>query len=428
MSTTLPAPPPLCGVKVIELSHLIAGPYCGQLLAEEGAHVVKVEPPDGELTRHREPMRRSSQGVISGYFGALNRGKQSIGLDLKNPEGIAVLHQLLETTDVFITNMRAGALTRMGIHPDELHTRYPRLIIACISGFGIKNAGANTDRAGLAMVAEAMSGTTGLTRDHSGNPVWCGFAMGDILAGMTAHSAILLALRNQELHGAGRILDIGMVECSLPMVSVALARDQSASAELRAIAGSNNFHGVPYGAFPARDGYVNIGVNRDDFWKRLCIAMGCPELGSDPRYETYVERAKRQNEVFDITEAFTRRYTRAEIEAMLGKVDVPVASILSMAELTQDSYLSERGALRRVDDGIGGTMMLPADPTRFEAAPGSSRVPLLSEHRDTVLRSDLGLGFKEIARLEKAGAFGFVEPAKINRLSALEVTQPTTLN
>ena len=256
------------------------------------------------------------------------------------------------------------------------------------------------------MVAEAMSGTTGLTRDHNGKPVWCGFAMGDILAGMTAHSAILLALRNQEHHGLGRILDLGMVECSLPMVSVALARDQSASAELKAFAGSNDFHGVPYGAFPASDGYVNIGVNRDDFWKRLCNAMGRPELGDDPRYAAYVERAKRQHEVFEITETFTKAHTRAEIEAKLGEVDVPVASILSMAEISMDSYLRQRGALRTVNDGIGGTMMLPADPTRFEPAPGSSRVPLLGEHRDTVLMAELGLSAQEIERLLQAGAFG----------------------
>lgn len=406
MTTKQSTPPPLEGVKVIELAHLIAGPYCGQLLAEEGAQVIKVEPPEGELTRHREPMRHSDSGTISGYFGALNRGKQSLALDLKNPQGIELLHGLLSSADVLVTNMRAGALTRLGVHPDQLQARYPRLIIACISGFGIKDAGTNTDRAGLAMVAEAMSGTTGLTRDHEGNPVWCGFAMGDILAGMTAHAAILLALRNQERYGVGRVLDLGMVECSLPMVSVAMAREQSASAELRAFAGSNNFHGVPYGAFPASDGHINIGVNRDDFWKRLCQAMGQPELGDDPRYALYVERAKRQHEVFEITEAFTKKHTRAEIEAKLGEVDVPVASILSMAELTEDAYLRQRGAFRTVDDGIGGTMMLPADPTRFEPAPGSSRVPLLGEHRDVVLQRELGLGAAQIEKLERTGVFG----------------------
>jgi formyl-CoA transferase len=410
MSHPHTTPPPLRGVKVVELTHLIAGPYCTQLLAEEGATVIKVEPPGGELTRHREPFRHSEQGTISGYFGALNRGKRSIVLDLKNQAGAQTFLELLKTADVFVTNMRAAALQRLGIHPETLREKFPRLIVTSISGFGIRDAGVNEDRAGLAMVAEAMSGTTGLTRDHQGNPVWCGFAMGDILAGMTTHAAILLALRNQERHGEGRLLDIGMVECSLPMVSVALAREQSASAELRAFAGSNNFHGVPYGAFAASDGHVNIGVNRDDFWKRLCQAMGRPELGDDPRYATYVERAKRQDEVFDITEAFTRQHTRAEIEAKLNEVDVPVASILSMAELTEDAYLRQRGALRQVDDGIGGTMSLPADPTRFEPAPDTSRVPLLDEHRHAVLSAELGLDDEAIAVLEKSGAFGKRQP------------------
>lgn len=406
MSTNRSAPLPLEGVKVIEISHLIAGPYCGQLLAEEGATVIKVESPEGDLTRHREPMRHSQQGRISGYFGALNRGKESVVLDLKNAEGMKILCGLLETADVMVTNMRGGALKRLGLYPDDLLNRYPRLIIACISGFGLKDSGDFTERAGLAMVAEAMSGTTSLTRDHEGNPVWCGFAMGDILAGMTAHSAILLALRNQQCDGQGRVIDLSMVECALPMVSVALAREQSASAELRAFAGSNNFHGVPYGAFPASDGFVNIGVNRDDFWKRLCIAMERPELSTDPRYETYTERAKRQQEVHQLTEAFTRMNTRQEVVEKLSAVDVPVASILTMAELTEDQYLRTRGSLRVVHDGIGGTMALPIDPTRFGPAPGSDLVPLLGEHRDAVLCRELNLTHQDVERLERAGAFG----------------------
>jgi crotonobetainyl-CoA:carnitine CoA-transferase CaiB-like acyl-CoA transferase len=411
MSVNKPVPLPLEGIKVIELSHLIAGPYCGQLLAEEGATVIKVEPPEGELTRHREPMRRSENGVISGYFGALNRGKKSVAIDLKNAQGLKVLYDLFETADVVVTNMRGGALKRLGLYPDDLLERYPRLIVACISGFGLKDSGRYTERAGLAMVAEAMSGTTSLTRDHEGNPVWCGFAMGDILAGMTAHSAILLALRNQQRHREGRVLDLSMVECALPMISVALAREQSASAELRALAGSNNFHGVPYGAFPASDGFVNIGVNRDDFWKRLCIAMDRPELSDDPRYSTYLERAKRQPEVHQVTEAFTRMHTREQIVEKLNTVDVPVASILTMAELTEDDYMRTRGSLRAVRDGIGGTMQLPIDPTRFDPAPGSDLVPLLGEHRDAVLHSELNLDSTDIDRLEQAGAFGKKAPA-----------------
>ena len=419
MSTNKPAPLPLEGVKVIELTHLIAGPYCGQLLAEEGANVIKVESPDGELSRHREPMRRAHGGSVSAHYGSLNRGKQDIALDLKNPEGMAILHKLFETADVFVTNMRAAALERLGIHPKTLAERYPRLVIAIISGFGMEDSGEYADRAGLAMVAEAMTGTTGLTRDHAGNPVWCGFALGDVLAGMTAHASILLALRNQEQHGMGRIIDLSLVECALPMVCVALARVQLADKALSDFAGSNDFHGVPYGAFPASDGFVNIGVNRDDFWVRLCVAMGRPELGTDPRYATYVERAKRQKEVFAITEAFTRVHTRAEIAAKLNVADVPVAGILTMNEVISDPYMRERGALCTVDDGIGGTMTLPADPARFDKRPGVPKVPQLGEHRDAVLAFELGLGAKDIARLEQAGAFGFYEPV---RAEATELT------
>lgn len=401
---------------VIELSHLIAGPYCGMLLAGEGAEVIKVEPPQGELSRMREPKRSSEDegSTVSAYYVALNSGKKSIALDLKNREGMVTFRSLLQEADVLVTNMRAAALDRLGIHPDTLHQDFPRLIIASINGFGLKNAGSFADRAGLAMVAEALSGTTGLTRDHSGDPVWCGFALGDILAGMTAHAAILLALRNQEKFGYGQVLDIALAECSLPMVSVALSRVQFASFT-QSPASKNDFHGVPYGAFPASDGFVNIGVNSDVFWRRFCTAMEKPELASDVRYATYAERAKRQEEVTGITEAFTRAHTREEINKKLWAVDVPVASILSMEEVLASEYFKVRGALREVDDGIGGRILLPVDPTRFDDASKIPRVPRLGEHRDEVLGVKLGLSLENIQALESHGAFG---PSKSNVSSA----------
>lgn len=406
MSTYRTPHRPLEGIKVIELSHLIAGPYCAQLMGEQGAEVIKVEPPTGELSRHREPMHRTEDGVASAYYSSLNRGKKSLALDLKNADGLAVLDQLLASADVFVTNMRASALKRLGLHPEDLRERHPRLIIACISGFGMEDAGDYAGRAGLAMVAEAMTGSTGLTRDHAGNPVWCGFALGDIMAGMNAHSAILLALRNLERHGTGQILDISLVESTLPLVTVALSRVQVADEEVSGFAGSNNFHGVPYGAFPAADGFVNIGVNRDDAWRRLCGAMGCPELGTDERFASYIGRSKHQAEVHAITSDFTRAHTRAEICEKLTIADIPVASILTMQEVAEDAYMQKRGALCRVDDGVGGSIMLPADPTRVTEPPQAPRVPRLGEHRGDVLSGNLGMSAEDILRLEAAGAFG----------------------
>jgi crotonobetainyl-CoA:carnitine CoA-transferase CaiB-like acyl-CoA transferase len=413
MPSKSPAPLPLQGVKVVELSHLIAGPYCGQMLADEGAQVIKVEPPGGELTRHREPTRHAEDGDVTAYYASLNRDKESVVLDLKNPEGASVFTSLLEKADVFVTNMRPSALERLGFHPKALHERYPRLVIACITGFGLENSGEYADRAGLAMVAEAMAGATGLTRDHSGNPVWCGFALGDITAAVSAHAGILLALRNQERYGTGRLLDVALVECMLPMVSVAIGRAQ---VEYKAVAsgftGSNNFHGVPYGAFPAADGAVNIGCNRDDFWRRLCAAMGRPELGTDERYATYRDRVQRQQEVHAITEEFTRAHTRAEITAKLTEADVPVAGILSMEEVISDEYLHKRGALRQVDDGFGGTFTLPANAAWLDEASHIPRVPRLGEQRNLVLTRELGLSVADIDRLQHVGAFGSANPEK----------------
>jgi crotonobetainyl-CoA:carnitine CoA-transferase CaiB-like acyl-CoA transferase len=427
MTSHQSVPSPLQGIKVVELCHLIAGPYCCQMLADEGATVIKIEPPGGELTRHREPVRRSEAGEVTAYYASLNRGKSSVVLDLKNAEGAAVMTKLIESADVFVTNMRASALERLGLHPKALHERYPRLVIVSISGFGMDNAGEYDDRAGLAIVAEAMSGATGLTRDHSGNPVWCGFALGDITAAVSAHAAVLLALRNQDRFGVGKLLDLGLVECMLPMVSVAMGRVQVEDKALSNFAGSNNFHGIPYGAFPASDGAVSLGCNRDDFWRRLCIAMGRAELGTDPRYATYGERAKRQQEVHAITEVFTRAHTRAEIEEKLVAADVPVATILSMKEVVSNKYLQERGALWPVDDGFGGSFTLPANTAWMEKPAHGLRVPRLGEQRDAVLRDLLQLSAQQIKGLERSGAFGAPKPGT-SKPSKHQSDVPTVLD
>jgi CoA:oxalate CoA-transferase len=395
----------LAGLRVVELSHLIAGPYCAMLLADEGAEVVKVEPPQGELTRAREPIRTSESGSMSGYFGALNRRKSSIAIDLKSEAGIGLLHQLLARADVFISNMRPQALDRLGIHPQALRGRYPSLIVASMTGFGLANAGADENRAALAMVAEALAGTNSLARDRDGRPVWCGFALGDIVTGMTAHAAILLALRNRDQTGEGRLIDLALPDCTLPLTSVALARVQAADAAYSAVASSNDFHGVPYGTFAAADGFYNLGVNRDEFWVRLCSAMGRPELGHDPRYATYIERAKRQAEVHALVEEWSRGLPRDEVVAAVSAADVPTAPVLGMAEVLELDHFRARGVFVEVDDGIGGTLTQPTDPTGF-AIDDRPRVPHLGEQRDPVLAGLLGLDAGQIESLAAAGAFG----------------------
>jgi crotonobetainyl-CoA:carnitine CoA-transferase CaiB-like acyl-CoA transferase len=395
---------PLAGVKVVELCHLIAGPYAGMLLADEGADVIKVEPPHGELTRARAPFRSTDEGTMSGYFASLNRRKRSMALDLKTPEGAAVLERLLEEADVFITNMRPQALERLKFHPAAVLERHPQVVSVSMTGFGLYDSGPDANRAGLAMVAEALSGTTGLTRDHDGNPVWCGFALGDIMTGATAHASVLLGLLNRQRTGKGKLVDLALTESTLPLVTVALARIQAADAAETKAKGGNDFHGVPYGTFAAADGYFNIGVNRDDFWFRLCEAMGRPDLAHDERYETYDARASRQREVERLLEDWSIHIPRDEVVEAISNADVPVAPVLSMAEVLKSEHFAARGSFVDVDDAIGGTYTLPDDATGFSISK-PARVPHNGEHRDEVLM-ELGYSPEEISVMADAGVLG----------------------
>jgi crotonobetainyl-CoA:carnitine CoA-transferase CaiB-like acyl-CoA transferase len=402
---------PLAGVRVVELCHLIAGPYCGMLLADEGADVVKVEPLTGELTRARAPFRSTEQGTMSGYFASLNRRKRSVAVDLKSPEGAEVLERLLEDADVFITNMRPQALKRLGFHPADVLERHPSLISVSMTGFGLYNSGPDANRAGLAMVAEALSGTTGLTRDHDGNPVWCGFALGDIMTGATAHASVLLGLLGRQRTGQGKLVDLALTESTLPLVTVALARIQAADAEETKSKGGNDFHGVPYGTFAAADGYYNIGVNRDDFWGRLCQAMERPDLAEDERYATYDARAARQREVEKILEDWSIHIPRDQVVQAISDADVPVAPVLTMAEVLELEHFHARGSFVTVDDAIGGTYTLPDDATGFSIQ-APARVPHIGEHRDQVL-TELGYEPGKIQALVDSGVLGGVSGARM---------------
>lgn len=401
---------PLAGVKIVELCHLIAGPYAGMLLADEGADVIKVEPPQGELTRARAPFRSTDEGTMSGYFASLNRRKRSMALDLKTPKGAAVLERLLGEADVFITNMRPQALERLGFHPAAVLERHPQIISVSMTGFGLFGSGPDANRAGLAMVAEALSGTTGLTRDHEGNPVWCGFALGDIMTGATAHASVLLGLLNRQRTGMGKLVDVALTESTLPLVTVALARIQAADAAETKAKGGNDFHGVPYGTFAAADGYYNIGVNRDDFWFRLCGAMRRPDLAHDERYETYDARASRQREVEKLLEDWSIHLPRDEVVEAISNADVPVAPVLSMTEVLESEHFTARKSFVEVDDAIGGTYKLPDDATGFGISK-PARIPHIGEHSDEVLM-ELGYSHDEISALEEAGVLGELRPSQ----------------
>jgi crotonobetainyl-CoA:carnitine CoA-transferase CaiB-like acyl-CoA transferase len=393
------------GLRVIELTHLIAGPFGGQLFADNGATVIKVESPEGEISRHRDPIAVRERGTVTAHFASMNRGKQSVTVDLKNPAGRDFFLSLVDSADVVLSNMRPGALERLGIALPDLVAARPSLIAISITGFGVNDTiDGERDRAGLAVVAEAIAGLTNLTKDRQHNPVWVGFALGDMIAGITAYSSALAAVIERSKTGLGRFIDLALVETILPLTSIAMAREQLADAELTASAAGNDFHGVPYGVYEASDGYVSIGANTNRFWQGVCTAMGRPELATDPRFATFEGRSAHFYEVTEIVESWTASLERDEIVRRLTAEDIPVAAVADMREVRASRRYAARGMLMDVDDGVGGTLVLPADPALRGDTP-SRPVPRLGEHTIAVAEDILGSADRA-AELAATGAFG----------------------
>jgi len=399
------------GLRVVELAHLIAGPYCGQLFADNGATVIKVEPPHGEISRHRDPVAIRSEGSVTAHFASTNRGKKSITVDLKSPDGREFFLSLVDSADVVLSNMRPGALDRLGIGLASLVERKPDLIAVSITGFGVEDTINNErERAGLAVVAEAISGITNLTKDRNGAPVWCGFPLGDMIAGHTAYSSVLAAVLERQRTGRGRFIDLALADTILPLTAIAMAREQLADEQLTASAAHNDFHGVPYGVFKAADGFVSIGANTNAFWLGVCRAMQRPDLAADPEFSTFEKRSARFDEVMELVEAWTSGLSRDEIVRLLGEQDIPVSPVHNIAEVLKSERYAKRSMLVEVDDGVGGSLTLPADPALRGAASRVGPVPRLGQHSNEIALEILGTRDAVDAATAR-GTFGPTESA-----------------
>jgi CoA:oxalate CoA-transferase len=374
------------------MSHLIAGPFCTMLMADNGADVIKVEPPGGDIARSRQPYRYNRESgcatagrdSVSAYFLAVNRGKRSMVVDLKTEQGRSVFDALLATADVVVENFRPGVLSRLGLDVDQIMTRHPRLVFASLSAYG--STGVSEDarnRPGVAIMAEAVGGLTTMARDREGDPVWLGFPLGDFTGGLVMHGAILSALLQLARTGAGARLDLAMAEAALALSGITLAA--------YAIEGTTHEgpFAHPFGVFPADDGHVVIGVNSDPFWQRLCEAMGRAELGTDERYATHPARVARARETENIVRSWTVQHPAATIVKLLSAAGVPSAAVADAAAVLANPEFASREALWDVADGLGGFVRLPANPMRLVSRPPTA-VPRLGEHTAEVL-AELGL-------------------------------------
>lgn len=391
---------PLAGIRVLDLSRVMAGPYCASMLADAGAEVIKVElPGTGEDTRHIGPFAEGPNGRESAYFMMLNRGKRSITLDLKSPRGLDLLKRLSAISDVLIENFRPGAAARLGIGYEALAAVNPRLVYASITGFG--QTGPLASRPAYDLVIQAMSGLMSVTGFPDGPPTAVGDSICDVATGMFAAWGITTALAGRAQTGRGQHIDVAMLDSMFSMLLTVLAKRLYTGAEPGRV---GNRHPVTYpvDCFRAKDGHVVMVAISDAAFAKLMRAIGRPELADDPRFRRNTDRNAHEIELRMILQEWMTFRTRDEIQKALDAADVPCGPVWSIADVAASEHIKARGMI--LDPGHPNLAEAPLvrQPVVFGGEkPETARAPLLGEHTDSVLSEVLGLGPDEIEALRR---------------------------
>jgi crotonobetainyl-CoA:carnitine CoA-transferase CaiB-like acyl-CoA transferase len=394
---------PLEDVKVLDLSHALAGPFCSTMLADYGAQVFKIEPPGaGDIARAwGSPL----PGGETAYFVSLHRNKKGVVLDLKHKEGKELFLRMVERADVVLENYRPGALRRLGLDYEAGRKRNPGIVYCSISGDG--QDGPYRERAALDLILQAESGMISVTGAEGSHGARCGVSIADMTAGMNAAYAILLALRVKEKTGKGQSIDVSMMEGQLSLLSTMIG-SYLANGEVPAPMGTAYKALLPYQTFRTKTRDLALAVGSEKLWKVFCPLIGCPEMADDPRYRSNGARdANRASLVAKLQEVFlTRSYE--EWETLLVGKGIPVGKVNTLAEAVAHPQVAARGSLVEMDHPSVGRTKVVGVPARLSATPGAVRMPSprLGEHTEEVMKDLLGLGASEFAALRSAKAFG----------------------
>lgn len=397
----------LQGVRVLDLTRMLSGPYCTMLLADQGAEVIKVEAFDGDTSRGHGPYRSDDPDhAFGGYFQSVNRNKKSIVLNLKDEGCRGAVRKLIATCDVLVENYRSGVMERLGLGYEQLREINPRLVYAAIRGFGDPRSGASPYDAWPAydVVAQAMGGLIGITGPGPGAHVKVGPGVGDIFPGTLATVGILSALFRATKTGKGQFVDVAMYDGILALCERIVYQHSFAGA-VPVPEGSAHPFFSPFGLYEAKDGWVTIACPNDGFWRALAPLMGHPELAEDPRMQRKADRAKNSKLVNETVSDWTRQYTKAELAAKLGGT-VPFGPVHTVEDIFADPHVRARGMLAEVEHpGSDKKSIVTNTPIHLSETPGGvhARAPYFGEHTAAVLQ-EIGFGVSEIDEMEKRGA------------------------
>jgi crotonobetainyl-CoA:carnitine CoA-transferase CaiB-like acyl-CoA transferase len=390
---------PLAGIRVFDLTRVLAGPFCTMILADLGAEVLKIEHPKRpDYTRSIPPL----VGDMSHYFLATNRNKKSVALDLRSREGREIGLELALACDVVVENFRPGVIAKMGLDFEALRSRRPDIIVCSISGFG--QDGPLSARASVDTVVQALSGVMSVTGAADGPPMKTGPAFGDLAASMWATVGILAALHRRDRTGLGEHVDVGLLDGLIGMLAYL--------AELYLVTGQdpprtgNNHPTVPaYGRYAVKDGHMVIAAQMDPFWQAFCRAADRPDLADDPRYRSVAARAARYAEVETLVAEILSTRDADAWERVLAQADVPHARILSVGEALEQPSARHRELVREVDQPGAGMVRVLGSTIKFLAHGGAAigPAPRLGEHTYPILRDIVGMTEEELDRAAMAG-------------------------
>ena len=398
----------LSGIRIFDLSRILAGPACTQILGDLGAEVIKVERPGvGDDTRKwGPPYLKDKEGqdtTESAYYLATNRNKRSITLDITKPEGQDLALRLIEHCDVLVENFKVGDLARRGLAYEQLGERFPRLIYCSITGFG--QTGPYKDRPGYDYLAQAMGGIMSVTGEPGGRPMKVGVAIADVMAGMYATTAILAALRHRDATGEGQHIDMALLDSQLAWL-VNVGQGYLVSGEEPPRLGNDHPTVVPYGVFEAADGPFVLGVGNDTQFRRFCAFAKAPELADDERFATNADRVRNRDDLIPLIAEVVARHPSGYWIEELEAISVPASPINTVAQAFADPQAKHRGMVREIGHPLSEKpLSMTANPIRMSRTPVKYRhaPPTLGQDTEAVLADLLDMDDAEVAGLRRRG-------------------------